>query len=133
MRRVSERQRRGKGNRRTLCLAAALYLCGALGAAAPLSAQQAAPATQRALDIDNGAAVLMYHRFGEDSLPSTSVRLEQFEAHLAELTSGKYQVLALPEILARLRAAGYDKPFTELEEGVARYVKDYLSQPDPYR
>lgn len=32
----------------------------------------------------------------------------------------------------RLRAAGYDKPFTELEDGVARYVKDFLVKPDPY-
>ncbi|WP_193366692.1 polysaccharide deacetylase family protein [Pelagibius marinus] len=89
-----------------LCLAAGLYL-----SAAPLAAQetpsqptvaQPPSATQQMHAADNGAAVLMYHRFGEDSLPSTSVRLEQFEAHLAELTSGKYQVLALPEILARL-------------------------------
>lgn len=33
----------------------------------------------------------------------------------------------------RLREAGYDKPFTSLEEGVRRYVQDFLSQPDPYR
>lgn len=33
----------------------------------------------------------------------------------------------------RLRAAGYDKPFTSLEDGVTRYVQNYLSQPDPYR
>jgi len=31
----------------------------------------------------------------------------------------------------RLRAAGYDKPFTALEDGVARYVRDYLEQDDP--
>ncbi|GAB4364464.1 MAG: ADP-glyceromanno-heptose 6-epimerase [Kiloniellaceae bacterium] len=34
---------------------------------------------------------------------------------------------------ARLRRAGYDKPFTDLEDGVARYVRDYLSKSDPYR
>jgi ADP-L-glycero-D-manno-heptose 6-epimerase len=33
----------------------------------------------------------------------------------------------------RLRAAGYEAPFTELEAGVARYVRDYLSADDPYR
>ena len=33
---------------------------------------------------------------------------------------------------ARLRAAGYARPFTELEDGIARYVKDYLGAPDPY-
>jgi ADP-L-glycero-D-manno-heptose 6-epimerase len=34
--------------------------------------------------------------------------------------------------MARLRAAGYTAPFTPLEEGVRRYVQDYLTQPDPY-
>ena len=33
----------------------------------------------------------------------------------------------------RLRAAGYEKPFTSLEDGVARYVRDYLATDDPYR
>lgn len=33
----------------------------------------------------------------------------------------------------RLRAAGYRRAFTPVETGVARYVTDYLSQPDPYR
>jgi ADP-L-glycero-D-manno-heptose 6-epimerase len=33
----------------------------------------------------------------------------------------------------RLRGAGYTAPFIELEDGVARYIKDYLSQPNPYR
>jgi ADP-L-glycero-D-manno-heptose 6-epimerase len=44
----------------------------------------------------------------------------------------KYQYFTEAK-MARLRAAGYDRPFTELEEGVARYVRDYLSQSDPYR
>ena len=52
--------------------------------------------------IDNGAAVIMYHRFGEALYPSTNIRLEQFEAHIAELTSGPYTVLPLPEIVAAL-------------------------------
>jgi ADP-L-glycero-D-manno-heptose 6-epimerase len=33
----------------------------------------------------------------------------------------------------RLRAAGYDKPFTALEDGVADYVTNFLACPDPYR
>ncbi len=33
----------------------------------------------------------------------------------------------------RLRAAGYDAPFTALEDGVATYVRDYLASDDPYR
>ena len=32
----------------------------------------------------------------------------------------------------RLRRAGYDGQFTSLEDGVADYVRGYLSQPDPY-
>ena len=35
--------------------------------------------------------------------------------------------------MSRLRAAGYDRPFTELEDGIADYVWVYLSQADPYR
>jgi ADP-L-glycero-D-manno-heptose 6-epimerase len=33
----------------------------------------------------------------------------------------------------RLKAAGYPKPMTPLEEGIGDYVAHYLSQPDPYR
>ena len=44
----------------------------------------------------------------------------------------KYQYFTEAK-MARLRAAGYDRPFTELEDGVARYVTDYLQKPDPYR
>jgi ADP-L-glycero-D-manno-heptose 6-epimerase len=33
----------------------------------------------------------------------------------------------------KLRAWGYDTPFTELEDGIAAYLRDYLTQPDPYR
>jgi ADP-L-glycero-D-manno-heptose 6-epimerase len=33
----------------------------------------------------------------------------------------------------RLRSAGYESPFTSLEDGVGDYVRAYLSQPDPYR
>src|SRR5579875_3712877 len=34
--------------------------------------------------------------------------------------------------MERLRRAGYDKPFTALEDGVGRYVKNFLAAPDPY-
>jgi ADP-L-glycero-D-manno-heptose 6-epimerase len=33
----------------------------------------------------------------------------------------------------RLRNAGYDKPFTTLEEGVTDYVTSFLARPDPHR
>ena len=77
--------------------------CWPLPPSAGASAQDAT--AQRALagqSVDNGAVILMYHRFGEDSLPSTSVRLSQFDAHLDELISGGYQVLPLGEIVAAL-------------------------------
>ncbi len=45
------------------------------------------------------AVVLMYHRFGETALPSTNIRLDQFEAHIAELQSGGYSVLPLSAVV----------------------------------
>jgi len=35
--------------------------------------------------------------------------------------------------MARLRAAGYERPFTTLEDGVERYVRAFLATEDPYR
>lgn len=51
----------------------------------------------------DSAVILMYHRFGETSFPSTNIRLEQFETHIQELTSGPYTVLPVPEIVAAIR------------------------------
>lgn len=44
---------------------------------------------------------------------------------------GKYQYYTQADI-AKLRAAGYDKPFHSLEEGVRDYVQNYLMRADPY-
>lgn len=52
---------------------------------------------------ESSAVVFMYHRFGEDKYPTTSVRIEQLEEHIAELTSGKYKVGKLPEVVEALR------------------------------
>ena len=49
----------------------------------------------------------------------------------AEIRS-KYQYFTQAE-MTRLLDAGYEQPFTSLEEGVARYVNDYLATDDPYR
>ncbi|MFQ6016698.1 MAG: ADP-glyceromanno-heptose 6-epimerase [Kiloniellaceae bacterium] len=49
-----------------------------------------------------------------------------------EAVRDKYQYFTEAKI-DRLRRAGYARPFTELEQGVARYVLDHLSNPDPYR
>lgn len=45
---------------------------------------------------------------------------------------GKYQYFTEAP-LGKLRAAGYTRPSTVLEDGVGRYVRDFLMQPDPHR
>ena len=70
----------------------------ALGGAAVLAAAQPAPATAQ-----SEAVIVMYHRFGEATLPSTNIRLEQFDAHLEALATGGFTVLPVPEIVAALR------------------------------
>jgi peptidoglycan/xylan/chitin deacetylase (PgdA/CDA1 family) len=44
------------------------------------------------------AAVIMYHRFGESAHPSTSIQLDQFEAHIRALRDGAYNVVPLDTI-----------------------------------
>ncbi|GAB4302697.1 MAG: polysaccharide deacetylase family protein [Thiohalomonadaceae bacterium] len=48
------------------------------------------------------AVVFMYHRFGEDRYPSTSIRLEQFDAQLDYLAQNGYQVWPLERIVTHL-------------------------------
>lgn len=64
-----------------------------------------APAAQAA----DSAVIIMYHRFGEDEIPSTNTRIEQFEAHIEELTGGGYTVLPVSDIVDALRS-GRDLP-----------------------
>lgn len=69
------------------------------------------------------AAVLMYHRFGEDKYPSTNIRLDQFDAHLEKLASGDYTVLPLDKIIRHMQN-GIDLP----DRTVAITIDDaYLS------
>jgi ADP-L-glycero-D-manno-heptose 6-epimerase len=56
-------------------------------------------------------------------------RIEYFD--MPEPLRDKYQYFTQAST-ERLRAAGYGAPFTGLEEGVRRYVQDFLTQPDPY-
>jgi peptidoglycan/xylan/chitin deacetylase (PgdA/CDA1 family) len=60
--------------------------------------------TAAAQEAVTSAVILMYHRFGEDDYASTSVTMDQFDAHVAELTSGKYTVMPLSKIVAALKA-----------------------------
>jgi peptidoglycan/xylan/chitin deacetylase (PgdA/CDA1 family) len=67
----------------------------ALGATAQAPAQTGDPPS---------AVVVMYHRFGEESLPTTNIRLDQFERHLEILTSGAYNVVPLSEVIDAFRS-----------------------------
>jgi len=78
---------------------AMVFLLAALSMVVPIAESHAG----------ESAVVLMYHRFGDDRYPSTNIGLEQFEAHIAELKSGPYTVLPVPEILRRQKA-GEDLP-----------------------
>jgi ADP-L-glycero-D-manno-heptose 6-epimerase len=44
----------------------------------------------------------------------------------------RYQYFTQADV-SKLRGAGFDEPFTVLEDGVARYVRDYLATDDAYR
>jgi ADP-L-glycero-D-manno-heptose 6-epimerase len=50
---------------------------------------------------------------------------------MPETIRDKYQYFTQAD-MDKLRAAGYDVPFTSLEDGAADYVKNYLAKDDPY-
>jgi peptidoglycan/xylan/chitin deacetylase (PgdA/CDA1 family) len=50
----------------------------------------------------DSAVVLMYHRFGEDRYPSTSIRADQFEAQLKHLRDNNFTVVPLTDVIATL-------------------------------
>jgi peptidoglycan/xylan/chitin deacetylase (PgdA/CDA1 family) len=52
----------------------------------------------------DSAVIFTYHRFGDDRLPAANTRLDQLDAHIAELKSGGYAVLPLPQIVEALRS-----------------------------
>lgn len=86
-----------KGPRRFSTHRIALALAACL-AAIPVAAHgETAPAAPI-----SGAVILAYGRFGEDRYPGSSIRIDQFEAHIRELTAGDYHVLPLPRIVDAL-------------------------------
>lgn len=48
-------------------------------------------------------AVLMYHRFGEDAHPATNVRIDAFEAQLAQIEALELEVVPLAKVVSALR------------------------------
>ena len=57
----------------------------------------------------SSAVVVVYHRFNEPAFESTSIRLEQFKAHLSELKKNEYNVVPLPKIVNSINL-GKDLP-----------------------
>ena len=51
----------------------------------------------------HSAVVLVYHRFGEDDVPSTNIRLDQFDEQLELLKNGGFNFMSLPDLVASLK------------------------------
>jgi ADP-L-glycero-D-manno-heptose 6-epimerase len=64
------------------------------------------------------------------ALPGKNVDIEFFD--MPEALRASYQSHTEAP-MARLRAAGYDRHFTAIEDGIADYIANYLEAPDPYR
>src|SRR3989442_227181 len=62
-----------------------------------------APAPADAAEPAASAVIFAYQHFGDDGDPSSTIALEQFDAHLRELQRGGYAVLPVGEIVAALR------------------------------
>ena len=52
-----------------------------------------------ASNIKNSAVVFMYHKFGIDKYPTTSVTLDQFNSHLKEFSKEKYSLKSIEFII----------------------------------
>ena len=52
-----------------------------------------------ASNIKNSAVVFMYHKFGIDKYPTTSVTLDQFDSHINEFSKEKYAVKSIEFII----------------------------------
>lgn len=59
-----------------------------------------------ALAAERLATILVYHRFGEDNIPSTNTPLADFEAHLEFLRAGDFSVISLERLVAALESGG---------------------------
>lgn len=77
-------------------------LCGAvLGLGMIFSATSA----YASINADRSSAVVfLYQRIGEDSMPQSSISVEQFREHIKELTTDGYTVLPLKTMIETLKA-----------------------------
>lgn len=63
---------------------------------------------------------------------SLNAKLDITYVPTPEAIRDKYQYYTQAN-MTKLREAGYDKPATTLEDGIAMYVRDFLHTDDPYR
>lgn len=60
---------------------------------------------QTTLPEDNTSAVILaYHRIGEDSIPESNLRIEQFEQHINEIVEGHYNVISIPDLVQAIKS-----------------------------
>ena len=64
----------------------------------------------------DSAVVFVYHRFGESGFPTTNIKLDQFDAQLAELKHGGFSVLPVLDIVHALREG---KPLPDKTVGLS--------------
>ncbi len=48
---------------------------------------------------DSSAAIFVYHRFGENTFPSTNIKMSQFRQHINELVKNNYNVMDVSKIV----------------------------------
>ncbi len=60
--------------------------------------------TQKAFsdNYSSSASILLYHRFGEDKYPSTSLSIEQLEKHIEILSKPEYNVMRLENVASAI-------------------------------
>lgn len=84
---------------------------------------------------DSSAVIFMYHRFGEDKYPSTSIQLAQFKKQLALLREQDVTVLPLSQVVKALKsgeplpprtvALTVDDAYLSVYEQAAPILKDF--------
>ena len=62
-----------------------------------------APSTKISMN-EQGAIVVLFHRFGENKYPSTNIRTEQLDAFILYLKNNDYKVLPLKDIIQSIQS-----------------------------
>lgn len=63
-----------------------------------------ASSTTEPAENSNSAVILIYHHFGKDDLPSTNIRLAQFDAQLDYLEQNDFNVWPLSQLVSALKS-----------------------------